>query len=83
MDYIRTEANGQLALTESTEFLFFPSCLYGFHNTEATVETAKSGRIVYCHQGYWDIPEEERICSCGKRMHGDCQVNCVSILTGR
>ena len=38
MDYIRTEADGQLTLTQSTEFLFIPSCLYGFHNTETTVE---------------------------------------------
>ena len=30
MDYIRTEADGQLTLTQSTEYLFLPSCLYGF-----------------------------------------------------
>ena len=46
-----------------------PSCLYGFHNTETTVVTAKSGRIIYCHRGTLDIPEDERICSCGQRMH--------------
>ena len=69
MDYIRTDADGQLTLTQSTEFLFLPSCLYGFHNTDTTVETAKSGRTVYCHKGTLDLPEEERICSCGQRMH--------------
>ena len=69
MDYIRTEANGQLTLTQSTENLILPSCLYGFHNTATTVETAKSGRIIYCHRGSLAIPEEERICSCGQRMH--------------
>ncbi len=69
MDYIRTEADGQLTLTQSTEYLVLPSCLYGFHNTETTVETAKSGRIIYCHRGTLDIPEDERICSCGQRMH--------------
>ena len=69
MDYIRTDADGQLTLTQSTEFLFLPSCLYGFHNTETTVETARSGRTVYCHKGNLDLPEEERICSCGQRMH--------------
>lgn len=69
MDYIRTEADGQLSLTQSTEYLYIPCCLYGFHNTKTTAETAKSGRIVYCHQGYLDIPEEERICTCGQRMH--------------
>ena len=47
MDYIRTEADGQLTLTQSTEYLFLPSCLYGFHNTETTVETAKSKRIIF------------------------------------
>ena len=69
MDYIRTDADGQLTHTQSTEFLFLPSCLYGFHNTDTTVETAKSGRTVYCHKGTLDLPEEERICSCGQRMH--------------
>ena len=69
MDYIRTEADGQLTLTQSTEYLVLPSCLYGFHNTETTVVTAKSGRIIYCHRGTLDIPEDERICSCGQRMH--------------
>lgn len=69
MDYIRTEADGQLTLTQSTEYLVIPSCLYGFHNDETTVETAESGRIVYCHKGTLAIPEEERTCSCGHRMH--------------
>ena len=69
MDYIRTEADGQLAIVQSTEYLLLPSCLYGFHNTETTVEHSKSEKIVYCHRGTLDIPEGERICSCGKRMH--------------
>ena len=69
MDYIRTEADGQLTLTQSTEYLFLPSCLYGFHNTETTVETAKSKRIIYCHRGILELPEEERVCTCGQRMH--------------
>ena len=69
MDYIRVDTNGQLTLTQSTEYLFIPSCLYGFHNTETTVETAKSGRTVYCFVGILDIPEEERLCSCGCKMH--------------
>ena len=69
MDYIRTESDGQLTLTQSTEFLKIPSCLYGFHNTETTVETSKSKRIIYCHRGILDLPEEERICTCGQRMH--------------
>ena len=70
MDYIRTEEDGQLAFTQSTEFLFIPSSLYGFHNTETTIETAKSGRTIYCHKGTLDIPEKERRCPCcGQRMH--------------
>lgn len=59
MDYIRTEADGQLAFTQSTEFLFLPSCLYGFHNTETTVETAKSGRTIYCHRGTLELLNED------------------------
>ena len=72
MDYIRTEADGQLTLTqstESTEYLILPSCLYGFHNNETTIETAKSKRVIYCHRGILDPPEEERVCTCGQRMH--------------
>ncbi len=57
MDYIRTEADGQLAFTQSSDFLLIPSCLYGFHNTETTVETAESGRIVYCHRGPLIFPK--------------------------
>ena len=64
MDYIRTEEDGQLAFTQSSEFLFIPSSLYGFHNTETTIETAKSGRTIYCHKGTLDIPEKERRCPC-------------------
>lgn len=69
MDYIRTEADGQLAFTQSEEYLLIPSCLYGFSNTETSVETAKSGRTVFCHKGTLALPEEERRCSCGHRMH--------------
>lgn len=69
MDYIRTEANGQLAFTQSTEYLMIPSCLYGFHNTQTTVEKSKSNKTVYCHRGTVDLPEDERTCSCGQRMH--------------
>ncbi len=70
MDYIRTEANGQLVFTQSEEYLHIPSSLYGFHNTETTVETAESGRIVYCFKGTVTLDDEERICEhCGKKMH--------------
>ena len=69
MDYIRTDANGQLVFEQSTEFLHIPCCLYGFHNTETLVGKAASGRTVYCFQGKLDLPEKERRCKCGKRMH--------------
>ena len=69
MDYIRTDANGQLVFEQSTEFLHIPCCLYGFHNTETLVGKAASGRTVYCFQGKLDLPESERRCECGKRMH--------------
>ena len=69
MDYIRTREDGQLVFEQSTEHLLIPSCLYGFHNTETTVEKSKSERIIYCHRGTLSLPEEERICTCGQRMH--------------
>jgi len=69
MDYIRTDANGQLVFEQSTEFLHIPCCLFGFHNTETLVGKAASGRTVYCFQGKLDLPESERRCKCGKRMH--------------
>ena len=75
MDYIRTEADGQLSFTQSTENLVIPSCLYGFHNYETTTETAKSGRTVFCHKGTLDLSEDERICICGRRMHINAHPN--------
>lgn len=69
MDYIRTEADGQLVITQSTGYMLIPSSLYGFHNTETSVKRSSSDKIVYCHRGTLDLPEEERICSCGQRMH--------------
>ena len=69
MDYIRTNENGQLVFEESTEYLQIPSCLYGFHNTETVIGKAASGRTVYCFQGELDLPERERRCKCGKRLH--------------
>ena len=69
MDYIRTEADGQLVITQSTGYILIPSSLYGFRNTETSVKRSSSDKIVYCHRGTIDLPEEERICSCGQRMH--------------
>jgi transposase len=69
MDYIRTEADGQLAITQSSEFLLFPSCLYGFHNTSTETKTSKSGRTVHVCKGILDVSEEDRTCTCGCRMN--------------
>lgn len=69
MDCIRTDANGQLTFTHSTEYLRIPSTLYGFHNDNTSTMTSKSGRTVFCFKGTLDLPEEERNCSCGYKMH--------------
>lgn len=46
MDYIRTEANGQLTFSQSTDFLSIPSCLYGFHNTKTSTAVAESAELL-------------------------------------
>lgn len=70
MDYIRTDAKGQLVFEHSTEYLLIPSSLYGFHNIETEEITAKSGRSVFVHHGSLEISAEERVCErCGGRMH--------------
>ena len=70
MDYIRTEATGQLVFERASEYLLIPSCLYGFHNTRTKEKLTKQGRLALVHYGEMDIPEEERICKhCGERMH--------------
>lgn len=69
MDYIREEANGQLTITQSVDFLKIPSCLYGFYNDKTSVKTSKSGRNVFCFEGTLDDSEEDLICSCGTKMH--------------
>lgn len=69
MDYIRTDADGQLTFTKSTDFLLIPSCLYGFKNESTSTKTSKSGRNVFCFEGTLDATEENHICSCGSKMH--------------
>ena len=69
MNYIRSEADGQQVFTETTESLMIPSMLYGFHNTSTTTEAAFSGRTVFAFHGNVDLPDEERLCSCGCKMH--------------
>ena len=69
MEYIRTEASGQLVFEKATDYLCIPSCLYGFKNERTTTETAQSGRRVICFRGTLAIEEEDRMCKCGTRMH--------------
>ena len=69
MNYIRSEADGQLVFSETTESLMIPSMLYGFHNTSTSTETAVSGRTVFAFRGTVDLPDDERFCSCGCKMH--------------
>ena len=37
MEYIRTQASGQLVFEKATDYLCIPSCLYGFKNERTTV----------------------------------------------
>ena len=69
MNYIRSEADGQLVFEETAESLMVPSMLHGFHNTHTDAQAAISGRNVFAFHGKVDLPEAERICSCGCKMH--------------
>lgn len=68
MDYTLTYGEIQAESVLKTEFLQIPSLLFGFHNTETVKKKACSGRNVYCFMGKLDLPEDERICTCGCRM---------------
>ena len=59
MNYIRTEADGQLVFDETTEFLMIPSMLHGFHNTSTETASSVSRRNVYVFHGDVEMPEEE------------------------
>jgi len=77
MDYTWIDENGQLGFGETGEFLRLPSRLFGFHNTQTTEETAKSGRRVTLYQGELDITDKERVCECGCKMHIHSKTNIV------
>ncbi len=75
MDYIRTDANGQQIITQSTGYLKYPSCFYGFTNTE-TVTASKSGNIVYKLKGMYKSETEKVLCDCcKKKMHVNNHIN--------
>ena len=70
MDYIRTDADGQLTLTKSTDFLMIPSCLYGFVNESTTTGMSASGRNVIRFCGSLQTGDEDLRCSsCRAKMH--------------
>ena len=70
MNYIHTEANGQMVFAqERCTFLMIPSSLDGFNNSDTTEEVSRSGRTVYCFNGTLD-DDMNRTCShCGSKMH--------------
>lgn len=70
MHYIHTEANGQMKISqERCSFLMIPSSLAGFNNSHTTVETAKSGRTVYCFNGTLEDDMDRTCQHCGSKMH--------------
>ena len=70
MDYIRTEAEGQLKYTQSTDFLRIPSCLYGFVNESTSTRIVESGRTVILFKGFLMADDENLVCDCcGTKMH--------------
>ena len=77
MNYIHTEADGQMVFSqERSTFLMIPSSLDKFNNTTTTTEVSKSGRTVYCFNGTLD-DDMDRTCSrCGSRMHVNNHLDC-------
>ena len=70
IDYIRTEADGQLTFTQSTDFLRIPSCLYGFINESTSTRIAESERTVILFKGFLMADDENLVCDCcGTKMH--------------
>ncbi len=69
MNYSYTYTESQAQNNEIPGMMHIPSLLYGFHNTTTTTGHSRSGRTVFCLEGEIELPEEERICSCGQRMH--------------
>ncbi len=52
------------------QHITLPSGLVGFHNTEATIKQARSGRDVYLLHGEVEHGNDDTVCpQCGSRMH--------------
>lgn len=76
MNYIHTEANGQMVFSqERCTFLMIPSSLDGFNNADTTTEISKSGRNVYCFNGTLDDDMDRTCGHCGSRMHVNNHLN--------
>lgn len=71
MNYTYQDANGQMTFSETpNSFLMIPSQLARFSNSDTTVHTSKSGRMVYKFNGTLGLSKDERRCpECGGRMH--------------
>ncbi len=69
MDYSRTYTESQSQDNEIPGMIHIPSLLYGFRNIITTTGRSRSGRTVFCLDGEIELPEGERVCSCGQRMH--------------
>ncbi len=69
MDYSHTYTESQSQNNEIPVMIHIPSLQYGFHNTTTTTGHSRAGRTVFCLEGGIELPEEERVCSCGERMH--------------
>lgn len=74
MNYIHTEANGQLTFSDKRyTFLTIPAALDGFNNTDTDCHRSYSNRDVICFNGTLDITEDDRKCpECGGHMHVNC-----------
>ena len=76
MNYIHTEANGQMVFSqERCTFLMIPSSLDGFNNADTTTEISRSGRNVYCFNGTLDDDMDRTCGHCGSRMHVNNHLN--------
>lgn len=68
MDYTCTSKYNQDETVTGREYLYLPSRLRGFHNTETVVKKARSEREVFCFIGELELTEEDRLCTCGCSM---------------
>lgn len=79
MQHRRSKVDRHLISEGTAGFLKNTCCLYGFHNTAATVHNAVSGKTVFCCHGALDIsPEEPVRPECGATMRVKTSTAAVS-----